>query len=77
MAASGFRGVLGGAGSCSGRSGRKDETWAATWIAQKGRRISGSDVDGLGLCFAPGGARGWLVGQNSSQARELEPELCG
>ena len=29
----------------------------------------------LGLCFAPGGAWGWPVGQNSSQARELEPEL--
>ena len=29
----------------------------------KGRRISGGDVNSLGLCFAPGGARGWLVGQ--------------
>ncbi len=39
------------------RSGRGDLDRA------KGRRISGGDVDGLGLCFAPGGARGWPVGQ--------------
>ena len=41
------------------------------------RRTGEDDVCCLGLCFSPGGARGWLVGQNSSQARELEPELCG
>ena len=40
-----------------------------------GRRAGKGELKGLGLLFAPGGARGWPVGQNSSEARELEPLL--
>ena len=42
---------------------------------RKGRRVGVGELNGLGLHLAPGGARGWSVGQNSSEARELEPRL--
>ena len=40
-----------------------------------GRRVGKGELKGLGLLVTPGGARGWPVGQNSSEARELEPRL--
>ncbi len=40
-----------------------------------GRRVGKGELKGLGLLVTPGGARGWSVGQNSSEAREREPLL--
>ncbi len=40
-----------------------------------GRRIGKGELKCLGLFVTPGGARGWSVGQKSSEARELEPQL--
>ena len=40
-----------------------------------GRRIGKGELKDLGLLVTPGGARGWSVDQNSSEARELEPLL--
>ena len=40
-----------------------------------GRRTGKGELKNLGLLVTPGGARGWSVGQKSSEARELEPQL--
>ncbi len=40
-----------------------------------GRRTGKGELKILGLLVTPGGARGWSVGQKSSEARELEPLL--